>query len=88
MGATSKIEILSGFPEHPAVANTCAIALLASPGAIPCVFNAGSILLMLGSDKIMLRSGKIMLGSGKIMLRSGKIMLRSGKIKLRSGSIR
>ena len=31
---------LSGFPEHPAVAYTCAIALLASHGAIPRVFNA------------------------------------------------
>ena len=40
-GGASKIEILSGFPEHPAVVNTCAIALLASPGAIPRVFNAG-----------------------------------------------
>ena len=30
-----------GFPEHPAVANTYAIELLASPGAIPHVFNAG-----------------------------------------------
>ena len=62
MGGTSKIEILSGFPEHPAVANTCAIALLASPGAIPRVFNAGVknvILLMLGSGKIMLRSDNI-----------------------------
>ena len=37
----SKIEILSGFSEHPAVANTCAIALLASPEAIPHVFQVG-----------------------------------------------
>ena len=41
MGGTSKFEILSGFPEHSVLTNTCAIALLASPGVIPRVFNAG-----------------------------------------------
>ena len=41
MGGTSDFGILSGFPEHPAVPNTCAIALLASHSAIPLVFNAG-----------------------------------------------
>ena len=41
MGGTSNFEILSGFPEHPAVANTYIIALFGSPGVIPHVFNAG-----------------------------------------------
>ena len=41
ISSTSKIQFLSGFVEDPVLTNTCAIALLASPGAIPRVFNAG-----------------------------------------------
>ena len=34
-----KIEFVSCSPEHLVVANTCAIALLSSPGLIPHVLN-------------------------------------------------
>ena len=73
---------LSGFPEHraqhPAVAYTCAIALLASHGAIPRVFNAEINCAHVG-DLGALKSCCGAVTSGKSMPRSGKSIVGSGK---------